>query len=296
MPSGPEPVERDSRGILDPWLLRQRVRLTRYPVGPALAGLVDRFWAVQWDLPEGTVHVQQVLTHPGANLSVSCPDACSPNAATGTVEARLHGVARGLTSRALAGRGWAVAAMTTPGGLGPFVTGPAAALTDRVVPLGEALDVDEAALIARVTAAAGEAARVAVLAAELEGAIDHERVAAARRVAGVARTAETDRSVQRLQQLCDRSGIGPRALQRLFLSEAGVSPTWVLRRYRLLDAAEAVRSGRRVPWADIAADLGYADQAHLSRDFRAATGQTPSEYARSQEAGGDTSSPPSSSA
>src|SRR4051812_4124299 len=43
--NGPEPVERDSRGILDPWLLRQRVRLTRYPVGPELAGLVDRFWA-----------------------------------------------------------------------------------------------------------------------------------------------------------------------------------------------------------------------------------------------------------
>src|SRR5215210_3281566 len=39
---GPEPVERDSRGILDPWLLRRRVRLTRYPVGPELAGLVDR--------------------------------------------------------------------------------------------------------------------------------------------------------------------------------------------------------------------------------------------------------------
>src|SRR5919107_1929442 len=130
VPSGPEPVERDSRGILDPWLLRQRVRLTRYPVGPALAGLVDRFWAVQWDLPEGTVHVQQVLTHPGANLSVGCPDAYSPGAATGTVEARLHGVARGLASRALAGRGWGVAAMTTPGGLGPFVTGPPAAFTD----------------------------------------------------------------------------------------------------------------------------------------------------------------------
>ncbi|HEX5347972.1 MAG TPA: hypothetical protein VFW64_12875 [Pseudonocardiaceae bacterium] len=51
MTSGPQPVERDSRGILDPWLLRQRVRLSRYPAGPTLVGLVDRFWAVQWDLP-----------------------------------------------------------------------------------------------------------------------------------------------------------------------------------------------------------------------------------------------------
>ena len=68
--TGPEPVERDSRGILDPWLLRERVQLTRYPAGPALAGLVDRFWAVRWDLPAGQSHHQQVLTHPGANISV----------------------------------------------------------------------------------------------------------------------------------------------------------------------------------------------------------------------------------
>jgi len=55
----------------------------------------------------------------------------------------------------------------------------------------------------------------------------------------------------------------------------------VIRRYRLLDAAEAVRTGDPVPWAGLAAALGYADQAHLIRDFRAATGQTPAAYAAS---------------
>jgi AraC-like DNA-binding protein len=55
-----------------------------------------------------------------------------------------------------------------------------------------------------------------------------------------------------------------------------------LRRYRLLDVAEAVRNGESPVWADVAADLGYADQAHLVRDFHAATGQTPARYASSQ--------------
>jgi AraC-like DNA-binding protein len=68
----------------------------------------------------------------------------------------------------------------------------------------------------------------------------------------------------------------------MFLRYAGVSPTWVLRRYRLLDAAEAVREGQPVSWAEIAAGLGYADQAHLITDFRAATGQTPAAYATAQ--------------
>jgi len=66
------------------------------------------------------------------------------------------------------------------------------------------------------------------------------------------------------------------------VQHAGVSPTWVLRRYRLLDVAEAVRNGERVSWAQVAADLGYADQAHLSRDFHAATGRTPAAYTQAQ--------------
>lgn len=58
-----------------------------------------------------------------------------------------------------------------------------------------------------------------------------------------------------------------------------MSPSWVLRRYRLIEAAEVGRDEDRPGWAQVAADLGYADQAHLVRDFRAATGRTPGAYA-----------------
>jgi AraC-like DNA-binding protein len=280
--SVPDPVERDSRGIIDPWLLRQRVKLTRYPAGPVLDGLVDRFWAVRWDLPPGTVHRQQVLTHPGANVSIGHANGTPGQREPGPVEARLYGVARGLSTRVLAGQGWTVAALTRPGGLGAFVTGSAAGLTDRVVPLGQALGTDEAVLLRQVTAEPEEAARVALLAAALEQAVDPDRREPALSVAEVARLAESDRTVRRLGDLCERSGHGQRTLQRMFLQYAGVSPTWVIRRYRLLEAAEAVREGKPVSWADIAAALGYADQAHLTRDFRAAIGQTPAAYASAQ--------------
>ena len=292
MTSEPEPVYRDSRGILDPWLLRQRVRLTRYPVSAALAGLIDRFWAVRWDLPVDVVHRQQVLTHPAANLSVSHPDAQSN--ASGTpddplgggqgqrLEARVNGVATALSTRHLSGRGWAVAAMTTPGGLGAFISGSVADLTDRIVAFDGVIDVDEAGLLHRLGSEPDEAARVEALASALQAALIPQRVATARQVAEVAQLAETDRSVRRLGDLSARTGVPSRTLQRLFAQYAGVSPTWVLRRYRLLDVAEAVRNGESPVWADVAADLGYADQAHLVRDFRAATGQTPARYASSQ--------------
>jgi hypothetical protein len=172
--AGPEPVEpvdRDSRGILGPSLLRERVRLTRYPPTPALDGLVDRFWAVRWDLPPGLVHRQQVLTHPGANLSVGTADGRPGDRAARPPETRLNGVARRLSTRTLIGEGWAVAAMTRPGGLGALATGSAADWTDRVVPLGQAIAVDEAALLASVVAEPDEEARVGLLAAALEQAV-----------------------------------------------------------------------------------------------------------------------------
>jgi AraC-like DNA-binding protein len=142
--------------------------------------------------------------------------------------------------------------------------------------------VDDAALLASVAAEPDEEARVGLLAAALEQAVQPDQVADARHVAAVARLAETDRSVRRLADLCRLAGLRPRTLQRMFLRYAGVSPTWVLRRYRLLDAAEAVRDGQPVSWAEIAAGLGYADQAHLITDFRAAAGQTPAAYAAAQ--------------
>ena len=57
--------------------------------------------------------------------------------------------------------------------------------------------------------------------------------------------------------------------------------TWsfhCLRRARLLEAALAAEQGP-VDWAALAADLGYSDQAHLTRDFTRTIGEPPARYA-----------------
>lgn len=70
-----------------------------------------------------------------------------------------------------------------------------------------------------------------------------------------------------------------RRLQRLFAEYAGVSPKWVMRRARLHEAAERAGRGAHVDWAALSADLGYADQAHLTWDFTATIGVPPARYA-----------------
>jgi AraC-like DNA-binding protein len=88
-----------------------------------------------------------------------------------------------------------------------------------------------------------------------------------------------DPGLRRVGQLSAASGMSARSLQRLFADYVGVSPKWVMRRARLHEAAERADSGEFVDWAELAADLGYADQAHLSRDFTATIGVPPTSYA-----------------
>jgi AraC-like DNA-binding protein len=52
----------------------------------------------------------------------------------------------------------------------------------------------------------------------------------------------------------------------------------MIRRRRLQEAAERLRTDRAADLATVAAELGYADQAHLCGDFRAVLGFTPSSY------------------
>ena len=61
----------------------------------------------------------------------------------------------------------------------------------------------------------------------------------------------------------------------------GLSPKWLLQRRRLHDAVEALKAGAGT-LAEVAADLGYADQAHFTHDFRTVTGMTPGEYLKDQ--------------
>ena len=90
------------------------------------------------------------------------------------------------------------------------------------------------------------------------------------------------RTAHPFRLLAALAGLTPRTLQRRFADRVGVSPTWLARRFRLQEAAERVRSGQSVAWAEVAAELGYADQAHLVRNFRALIGHTPQAYARLQ--------------
>jgi AraC-like DNA-binding protein len=81
-----------------------------------------------------------------------------------------------------------------------------------------------------------------------------------------------------------RVGVGERQLERLFEQRVGYSPKVFARVMRVQRAvaslaASPIVRGLTASWARFAVECGYADQAHLIREFRALTGVTPRAYA-----------------
>ncbi|MCZ8207602.1 MAG: helix-turn-helix domain-containing protein [Aquidulcibacter sp.] len=85
-------------------------------------------------------------------------------------------------------------------------------------------------------------------------------------------------------RLADRAGISARQLQRRFLRDVGVTPKFFGRLTRFEAALAAQSRQPDQTWAHIAAEAGYADEAHLSREARALCGMTPQTFAARMEA------------
>lgn len=280
----------DTRGIVDPAAMMQLVDFHRYPAGDELSGLIEWFWSVRWDLPVGAVHDQQVLNHPAGNISIGTID--DAGVPLDPAEGRVYGVHSSVSQRRLAGSGWTVAARTSVGGLGVFLDRPARTAADTQLTFDEALPgLNASTVIASVIDLADDRQRVdqfrrtlCELIARRDGAL----IADARRVVKVATLAETDRTVCRVEQLAAAAGVSVRSLQRLFDTHVGASPSFVIRRWRVIEAVEAARQATEIGqgwrgWAAVAAELGYSDQAHLVRDFSGHLGIAPSRYvARNQ--------------
>jgi len=77
-----------------------------------------------------------------------------------------------------------------------------------------------------------------------------------------------------VEAVARRMGLSHRRLQRLFARDFGMPPSSYLRLLRLKNALAGVREHSTL--ADAAAAEGYADQAHMAREFRSLAGLPPS--------------------
>lgn len=82
----------------------------------------------------------------------------------------------------------------------------------------------------------------------------------------------------RVRSVAEGLGWSTKRFRQRFAAQVGVPPKRYARIARLQRVVAAAAKVETVRWAELAADAGYYDQAHLIAEFRALTGLTPSAY------------------
>lgn len=268
--AGPHPTDPADRAHLT-GLSRPSPPIHRYAPSTHLADLVERYWIPVWSLTEPST--QSTLQHPVCLVVVS------------DGYARFYGVTRGRSSVTLEGDGWAVGTMFTPAAGRLLLGRSVASLSDAWVDLAEVLPdgriVDDVRSAMSPDPHARDAHLRAIAHLEERYAhylpVDEQGLLVNHLVAWLREHPEATR----VGEVAEAMGLTERSLQRLAEQRLGIGPKWLLQRRRLHDAVEALKAGTTA-LADMAADLGYTDQAHFTRDFRTMTGVTPGEYLKDQ--------------
>ena len=269
---------RDARAILHPHAGRDRFDVGWVAAPDDLATVVGRHWTVRWSVREP--YVQQVLSHPVVQVAVERHD--DPDGPRYVAE--VHGVVRGTFERQLVGSGRVHGIRFRAGTFRDLLGADVSTITDRIVPAGEVLGPDWIAVARDAIDLDDDTAAAQLLDAELRARLPATPDPVGVEVADLIERVEEDRSITQAAQLADLAGVTPRTLQRTFARHVGAGPKWIVRTYRLHEAAERLAAGDPVDLAELAADLGYSDQPHLTGDFKRAAGRTPADYLRAQAA------------
>ena len=256
-----------SRGILNVRAGKRWWDNSIHPPAQELAELVEHYWDVHWDLRGHEPYTQHTLSNASVHFVME------------RGRSRIQGVVTGRFTRVLDGRGRVFGIKFRPAGFRPFLKSSVSALTDSTLPVSEVFGPDGDALAEQIVSLEDPPRTL-----ELADAFIRERLPApdptVQTVNQIVELIVSSRSITRVADVQELVSMGKRTLQRLFNEYVGVSPKWVIQRYRLHDAAGRLAAGENLDLAALALDLGYFDQAHFVRAFKTVVGKAPAEYAR----------------
>lgn len=245
-------------------------RIESFIIAPpeSLRTVVECFWITRWDLREQPSHVVELLADPCLNIAFE------------KARSRVVGVSTKLFQRELCEMGLIRAVKLRAGAArAVFAHTSISRLSNRVLS-AESLLANVAEIESTVLSEPEDERAVQLfqtwLLAQLDSAVDAKISLATR---AVERMSQSPMATS-VSQIADEMRMDVRQLQRLFRDYVGASPKWTLSRFRLQHAAQRIELGAIASLAELAAELGYSDHAHLTRDFKDATGKSPKEFAR----------------
>jgi AraC-like DNA-binding protein len=255
------------RGVLSSPSEAEGITRERFVPSAELAPFVAHFWTVRWDLRGRSSFWAETLPHPCVHLLFERGRARVAGLSTKPFRRRLWGQARvfGVKFR--------------PAAFYPVYGAPLSRLRDRVQSLSSVFG-KESRWLTRAILAEPDVQRCVELA---EAFLQERLPAMPPRTAALRDLVErlaVDQTITRVEQAAALAGLDVRSLQRHFLNGVGMSPKWVIARYRLHEAVEQLAQPQPPHLADLALRLGYFDQPHFIHSFKATTGRPPGQHMR----------------
>ena len=87
-------------------------------------------------------------------------------------------------------------------------------------------------------------------------------------------------AIDDVRSMVARSGVSHRRFIELFGHSVGLTPKRFVRVRRFQHMLTMLANNPKVSWANLAQDVGFADQSHFNREFREMAGMTPEQYRR----------------
>ena len=253
------------KGILNPREGEKNFHLSRLAPAAGIDYFVEHYWIVKWDLRGQKPYVAQTIPHPSVHVVIE----------KGHCE--VLGVQTHKFSRRLQGRGRVFGIKFHPGAFYPILRAPVSQITDRISSLRKIFGPEGVAFQKTILEEEDERRSVDLAETFLKARLTDPDPTIAF-VRQIVETMARDKTITRVDQVVLKLDLKLRTLQRLFRQYVGVSPKWVIQRYRLHEAIEMLSGGSVIDLTTLAVDLGYFDQAHFIHDFKAIVGQSPGQY------------------
>ncbi|HET8937196.1 MAG TPA: helix-turn-helix domain-containing protein [Polyangiales bacterium] len=258
-----------ARGLLWANEVDGSLDVRRFLPSEDLAPFIHHFGSAHWDLRSPLA--VDTLPHPAGRIEL--------DVTRGVCRAEVVGLRTGRFGNCRTGRGQFFVAQFRAATLQPLLGAAMSSLTDRAVPVASVLGPRADAWVSALCRARSPEAELELTEAFLREVIPvlPPPVAAMR---DLVERIGADSTVCRVQRVAELASLDMRTLQRRFRKYVGAHPKWVIQRYRLQEAAQQLRAATPVALSRLAADLGYADQAHFARDFRRVMGHPPGHFTR----------------
>ncbi|XDD54593.1 DUF6597 domain-containing transcriptional factor [Leptospira sp. WS4.C2] len=254
-----------TRGVLRQTKANLVAKHNRFFANTKLDFFIEHFWTVSWDLTGKEPYLAETLPYPSIHIVFEKGNS------------KIFGVTKGRFSILLEGKGSVFGIKFRPGGFYPFFQKNISTLTNKTIPISELTKSEILPLENEIFQKEDEESRIKIIETWLENILP-ESDPKIPLINSVIDKIKEDRSIQSVDQISKLFSINLRSLQRLFREYVGVSPKWVIQRFRIQEVAERIEKEKSIHYAEMALELGYYDQAHFIKDFKNTIGLSPEEY------------------